>query len=1014
MNNLYLNKKHIAFLCLLLTSLFSIKVHSQCTAVSTLSEDFSSFSNGDPFPLNCWSWVANPALSTVIPLAYVNEDTSVTPSEKAAALYSFTYTTRTFYMISPALNTINGNYHLKFDAKLFSSLGTGSTLQIGTLDSNTNITNFTPVGSIITPTTINQTFTSIAIPAVTGHQYVAIKFTPGGNHSTVLIDNVVWEPVPTAIQSVNVTTQNNVPATISTTAGTLQLQADVTPSTSNQNVTWSVQSGSSFASVSNTGLVTAIANGTVVIRATSVADATKYGDITVTVNIPTTPSCTAVSSFSENFDASTLTCCNMGVVPQCWHSISTATGANQIISNTTPASGTNNIYQFGYGTNLQSIVVMPEVTNINAGTHQFRFKLRANSGPGNLDFGYITDITNASTFVIIQTINVTNSSYNDPIAERTLTVPTTVPSTARLAIRNPGTSWAGFYWDDANWEPKPQTVCADPGSNVGDTGCVTFTYDGVSKTHTTVRGADGNIWLQQNLGSTQVASTMTDANSYGDVYQWGRWNDGHEKRTSTTTTVPTTNNPSGLTTTSNSFIIGSSTDWWDGGSLTDTWSAVSSANTSATEGCDPCKAIGTGWVMPTETDWTGIKTAESISNPATAFASNLKLPASGYRSSSTGNYTFVDQRGYYWSSTTSTLGAKYFYVGSTIANPSAGAMRGQGHAVRCIYKTAVSVNTVTVTTQNNVAATITAANGTLQLQAAITPTTANQAVTWSVQSGSTSATVDNSGLVTGLTNGTAVIRATSVADTTKFGELTVTVNISTANPCTAVQSFLETFETFTTFPENCWTGNYAPTPPAPAITIGGTATNKTVSLYSGFVTGDIIIASPEVSTIDGKHVLAFDVVSFSDATTSIQVGTLSDNTDFTTFASVGSPISPSVGTHTSISIPANAGHKYIAIKFIHGGGHKALQLDNIEWKTAADADKFDGDKVKIYPNPTTGMFFIDTDIDVKSIEIYNTSGQRILKTTQKNINLENAANGLYIVNVYAADGTHASYKIIKK
>jgi len=401
-------------------------------------------------------------------------------------------------------------------------------------------------------------------------------------------------------------------------------------------------------------------------------------------------------------------------------------------------------------------------------------------------------------------------------------------------------------------------VCTDPGPNAGDTGCVTFTYDGVSKTLTTVRGADGNIWLQQNLGSTQVATSMTDTNSYGDIFQWGRWNDGHEKRTSTTTAVPTPNNPSGLTSTNTSFIIESTTDWWDGGSLTDTWSAVSSANTSATEGCDPCKVMGAGWVMPTETDWTGIKNAESISNPATAFASNLKLPASGFRSSSNGNYTFVDQRGYYWSSTTSTTGAKYFYIGSVIANPAAGAMRGQGHAVRCIYKSAVNVNTVTVTTQNNVAATITAVNGTLQLEATITPTTANQAVTWSVQSGNTSATVDNAGLVTGLTNGTAIIRATSVDDTTKFGELTVTVNI------------------------------------------------------------------------------------------------------------------------------------------------------------AASSDTFDTDKVKIYPNPTTGMFFIDTDISVKSIEIYNTSGQRILTTNQKNINLENAANGLYIVNVYAADGTHASYKIIKK
>ena len=730
-----------------------------------------------------------------------------------------------------------------------------------------------------------------------------------------------------------------------------------------------------------------------------------------TLNI-TNGSCPAVSSFSENFDASTLTCCNMGVVPQCWHSISTATGANQIISNTTPASGTNNIYQFGYGTNLQSIVVMPEVNNINAGTHQFRFKLRANSGPGNLDFGYITDITNASTFVIIQTINVTNNSYNDPIAERVLTVPTTVPSTAQLAIRNPGTSWAGFYWDDANWEPIPQTVCADPGPNVGDTGCVTFTYDGVSKTHTTVRGADGNIWLQQNLGSTQVATTMTDANSYGDVYQWGRWNDGHEKRTSTTTTVPTTNNPSGLTTTSTSFIIGSSTDWWDSGNLTDTWSAVSSANTSATEGCDPCKAIGTGWVMPTETDWTGIKTAESISNPATAFASNLKLPASGYRSSSTGNYTFVDQRGYYWSSTTSTLGAKYFYVGSTIANPSAGAMRGQGHAIRCIYKTAVSVNTVTVTTQNNVAATITAANGILQLQATVTPTTANQAVTWSVQSGSTSASVDNTGLVTGLTNGTAVIRATSLADTTKFGELTVTVKIPTANPCTAVQTFLETFDTFTAFPENCWTANY---PNYPTVDLNGT-TNKAIQLYSGNQPNDVILVSPEVSTIDGQHQLVFDIVSTNGAGTTVQIGTMTDNTDFSTFAAVGAPFTPSVGSHSTQAIPANAGHKYVAIRFIHGGGHgKVLVVDNVEWKqVTASADKFDDDKVKIYPNPTTGMFFIDTDIDAKSIEIYNTSGQRILKTNQKNINLENASNGLYIVNVYAADGTHASYKIIKK
>lgn len=561
-------------------------------------------------------------------------------------------------------------------------------------------------------------------------------------------------------------------------------------------------------------------------------------------------------------------------------------------------------------------------------------------------------------------------------------------------------------------------VCADPGPNPGDTGCVTFTYNGTSVTYTTVRGADNQIWLQQNLGSTQVATSVSDAASYGDYFQWGRWVDGHQVVNSTlTATPPTPNNPSGINNGSTAFYsaaYNSTNNWWSAGTTTDTWSAALPSSATSTDGCDPCKAIGTGWRLPTITEIGTMITSENISNVGAtgAFASNLKIPGSGIK-----DYNGMFSQGtrsYFWSSTPIYTGsAQSFYSGLAVTVESH-VGRDSGIPIRCIYKTAVSVNTVTVTTQNNVAATITAANGTLQLQAAITPTTANQTVTWSVQSGSTSATVDNTGLVTGLTNGTAVIRATSVADTTKFGELTITVNIPAANPCTAVQTFLETFETFTTFPENCWTGNYLPTPPAPAITIGGTPTNKTVSLYSGFVTGDIIIASPEVSTIDGKHVLSFDIVAFSDATTSIQVGTLSDNTDFTTFAPVGAPISPSVGTHTSVTIPAKSGHKYVAIKFIHGGGHKTLQLDNIEWKTAASNDKFDADKVKIYPNPTTGMFFIDTDIDVKSIEIYNTSGQRILTTNQKNINLENAANGLYIVNVYAADGTHASYKIIKK
>lgn len=161
--------------------------------------------------------------------------------------------------------------------------------------------------------------------------------------------------------------------------------------------------------------------------------------------------CTPVSEFSENFD--TLSCCAFGVVPPCWDSYFTQDGGSQIISSTAPASSPSNVYQIGY--NKVSMVIMPPLTNINEGTHHFKFKARVNQGstPGFLEFGYITDIGNVSTFVVLQPITIANGTY-DNTSERIFDVPTTVPANARLAIRNPGTTWVGHYWDDAVWENK--------------------------------------------------------------------------------------------------------------------------------------------------------------------------------------------------------------------------------------------------------------------------------------------------------------------------------------------------------------------------------------------------------------------------------------------------------------------------------------------------------------------------------------------------------------------------------
>ncbi|GGB68915.1 hypothetical protein GCM10007424_06100 [Flavobacterium suaedae] len=90
-----------------------------------------------------------------------------------------------------------------------------------------------------------------------------------------------------AVTGLTVTVQDNAPAEITTEGGTLQLIATITPEdATNTDVTWTITSGSEFATVDENGVVTAIANGTVTVRATSDADGTIFDEIEIVINIP--------------------------------------------------------------------------------------------------------------------------------------------------------------------------------------------------------------------------------------------------------------------------------------------------------------------------------------------------------------------------------------------------------------------------------------------------------------------------------------------------------------------------------------------------------------------------------------------------------------------------------------------------------------------------------------------------------------------------------------------------------
>jgi len=200
------------------------------------------------------------------------------------------------------------------------------------------------------------------------------------------------------------------------------------------------------------------------------------------------------------------------------------------------------------------------------------------------------------------------------------------------------------------------------------------TPSGLSSTD--VYSTTGKTWMDRNLGATQVATSSTDADSYGDLYQWGRNTDGHQIRTSITASSQVVSGAEGT-----SFIIGFS-DWL-------TVQDDTRWNGSAKGAHDPCPA---GFRVPTETEieaernngGTGFWGTGSLQNNALgAFNSALKLPVAGSRNYSAGALSNVGSSGPYWSSTVSGALARYLSLNSSNAAMSSFS-RAVGFSVRCI------------------------------------------------------------------------------------------------------------------------------------------------------------------------------------------------------------------------------------------------------------------------------------------------------------------------------------------
>jgi len=190
-----------------------------------------------------------------------------------------------------------------------------------------------------------------------------------------------------------------------------------------------------------------------------------------------------------------------------------------------------------------------------------------------------------------------------------------------------------------------------------------------------VTSTTGRVWMDRNLGASRAAISSTDTSAYGDLFQWGRFADGHQCRNSATTSTNATTAAPNLGNT------------WDGKFITESFSPydwLTTQNDTLWQGIDginnPCP---TGYRVPTETELNNERLSWSDNNSAGAFSSPLKLPNSGGRYFSSGSPFNLGSGGAYWSSSVSASYSRYLSFTASDADllPF---FRTYGLSLRCI------------------------------------------------------------------------------------------------------------------------------------------------------------------------------------------------------------------------------------------------------------------------------------------------------------------------------------------
>ncbi|MGI6339916.1 MAG: beta strand repeat-containing protein [Bacteroidales bacterium] len=601
-----------------------------------------------------------------------------------------------------------------------------------------NATNKTVTWSIINNTG-QATINSSGVVTAVSNGTITARATAndGSGVSGQLVITISGQTIP--VSGITVTGAGGA-STITQNNGTLALTATVTPANAtNKTVTWSIINSTGQATINSSGVVTAVSNGTITARATANDGSGVSGQLVITISGQTIP----VSGITVTGagGASTITQNN---------------GTLALTATVTPANATNKTVTWSIinSTGQATINSSGVVTAVSNGT----ITARATANDGSGVSGQLV-ITISGQGVPVSGITVTGAGGASTITQNNGTLALTATVTPANAT-NKTVTWSiinstgqatinssGVVTAVSNGTVTARATAND-GSGVSGQLVITISGQGVPVSGITVTGAGGASTITQNNGTLALTATVTPANATNKTVTWSIIN----------STGQATINSSGVVTAVSNGTVTARATANDGSGVSGQLVITISGQTIPVSGITVTGAGGASTI----TQNNGTLALTATVTPANATNKTVTWSIIN----NTGQAT-INSSGVVTAVSNGTV------VARATANDGSGVF---GDITISITNQVIPVTGISISGGNA----ISTQGGSLQLSATVTPSNAtDKSVVWSIVGGTGQATISQNGLVSAVSNGSVIIRATANGGSNIYATVTISVTNQT-------------------------------------------------------------------------------------------------------------------------------------------------------------------------------------------------------------------------------------------